>query len=186
MRLGVWVVPCSGKLMALGIALAGFALLVGAGERKARLHSAEKDAVNAAALQRTRDQVRMLDDLYKTAVVHITDTYVVAQERKPAATLAKKIFAAMKDKGYHSARLVDATGEPLNRDNAPQTDFEKKAVAMLKEGKATYEEIGVQDGKPVLRAATVVPVVMDKCIACHPGYKKGDLLGALIYEVPIK
>jgi hypothetical protein len=38
----------------------------------------------------------------------------------------------------------------------------------------------------VLRAATIVPVVMDQCIVCHPGHKKGELLGALVYELPIK
>ena len=37
-----------------------------------------------------------------------------------------------------------------------------------------------------LRAATRVPVVMKQCITCHPGSKEGDLLGALVYEVPIK
>jgi hypothetical protein len=29
-------------------------------------------------------------------------------------------------------------------------------------------------------------VVMAQCIACHPGYKQGDVLGAIVYEMPIK
>jgi hypothetical protein len=92
----------------------------------------------------------------------------------------------MHNGGFHSARLVDATGDPINPDNAPKTAFEKKAIAAIKSGKPYFDEIGDADGKNVLRAATVVPVVMKQCITCHPGFKEGDLLGALVYELPIK
>jgi hypothetical protein len=55
----------------------------------------------------------------------------------------------------------------------------------MKAGKAYYEEIAVVNGKDVLRAATVVPVVLKQCATCH-GKKEGSLLGTIIYEVPIK
>lgn len=139
-----------------------------------------------AAVERTRDNVRMLDDAYKGFVVHITATYVKAQERTPAATVAKKVFKHVADKGWGVTRLIDATGTPVNRKNVAQTDFEKRAVHELKAGKTYYDEVGVKDGKPVLRAATAVPVVMKECIACHADRKEGDLLGALVYELPIK
>jgi hypothetical protein len=100
--------------------------------------------------------------------------------------VSKKVWAGMEEKGWHSCRIVDATGKPVNPSNAPKTEFEKKAIEKLKGGQVYFEEVATKDDKPVLRAATVVPVVMDQCIACHPGYKKGDLLGALVYEVPIK
>jgi hypothetical protein len=141
---------------------------------------------DSAAVERARETVRMLDDLYKGAVVHITATYVRAQEITPAARVAQKIFKHMEEKGWHSARLIDATGTPSNKANVPQTDFEKKAVAQIKAGKPYVDEVAVRDGKPVLRAATVVPVVMKQCITCHPGMKEGEVIGALVYEVPIK
>src|SRR5689334_13475290 len=72
-----------------------------------------------AAVERTREQVRMLDDLYKSAIVHVTATYVKAQERTPAAAAAKKIFKDMESKGWHVARLVDATGVPASKKNLP-------------------------------------------------------------------
>jgi hypothetical protein len=37
----------------------------------------------------------------------------------------------------------------------------------------------------VLRAATVVPAVMKECAACHKT-KMGDLLGTIVYEIPIR
>jgi hypothetical protein len=138
-----------------------------------------------AALQRARDEVKKLDDLYKTAVVGITATYVEKQADVPAATVAKAVFEAMHKKGYHTARLVDASGKPKSKKNVAESDFEKKAVADIKGGKSYVEEIGEKDGKPVLRAGTIVPAVMNQCVICH-GVKQGDLLGVLVYEVPIK
>ncbi len=147
---------------------------------------AEKPKVDEAALERTRTTVKMLDDLHKGYVVTITATYVEGQEKTPAARVTKKVFKHMEAKGWGSGRLIDATGEPNNPGNSPKSDFEKAAVEQLKKGKTYYEEVATKDGKPVLRAATVVPVVMKQCSSCHLGKKEGDLLGALVYELPIK
>jgi hypothetical protein len=145
----------------------------------------DKKGPDKAALERTREQVQMLDTLYKTAVVSITNSYVEGQASVPAAMVAKDVFAAMEKKGYHSARLVDATGKPKNKKNVAKTEFEKKAVDEMKAGKAYYEEVAEVNGKHVLRAATVVPVVLKQCATCH-GKKEGALLGAIVYELPIK
>lgn len=145
----------------------------------------DKKAPDKAALERTREQVKMLDDLYKTAVVSITNNYIEGQASTPAASVAKDVFAAMHKKGHHHARLIDATGKPRNKANVAKTDFEKKAVEEMKSGKTYYEEVAKVDGKDVLRAATIVPVVLKQCAACH-GKKEGALLGAIIYEIPIK
>lgn len=162
------------------VAFAAVALLV----RQA--HSADDAKPDKAAVERARETVKMIDDMNKGYVVHITDTYVKAQEGTPAAKVTKKVFAHMESKGWFSGRLIDATGEPANKVNVAKSDFEKEAVKQMKAGKQYYDEVGTKDGKPVLRAATIVPVVMDQCIVCHPGHKKGELLGALIYELPIK
>lgn len=138
-----------------------------------------------AAVERAREEVKKLDDLYKTAVVGITQTYVEKQSDVPAAAVAKALFDAMHKKGYHTARLVDASGKPKSRKNVAETDFEKKVVADIKGGKTYTEEIGERDGKPVFRAGTIVPAVMKQCSICH-SVKEGELLGVLVYEVPIK
>ncbi len=148
--------------------------------------TAERKELDSAALERTRANVRMLDDVYKGFVVNITETYVKAQELTPAARIAQKVFKHMETKGWHSARLVDATGNPFNPANSPRKGFEKRAIAKIKSGQAYYEEIATANGHPVLRAATVVPAVMKQCAACHTGRKKGELLGAIVYEMPIR
>jgi uncharacterized membrane protein len=149
------------------------------------VHAAEPDAAEAAKIDRAREQVKMLDDLYKNAVVAITSKYVENQADTPAAAVAKEVFAAMHKKGWHTARLVDVTGRPKNKENVAKTDFEKKAVQEIKSGKTYYEEIGEKDGKPVFRAATVVPAVMQQCVVCH-GKRDKNLLGTIVYELPIK
>jgi len=141
--------------------------------------------VDEAALQRARDEVKKLDDLYKTAVVGITNTYVEKQSDVPAATVAKAVFEAMHKKGYHSVRLLDATGKPKSKKNVAESDFEKKVVADIKGGKTYVEDVAEKDGKHVLRAGTIVPAVLSQCVVCH-GVKRGELLGVLVYEVPIK
>jgi hypothetical protein len=161
----------------LGLVLCG--LVIGAGRAEDKKPSKE-------AIERTREQVKVLDDLYKTAVVSITKHYVELQSETPAATVAKEVFEAMHKKGWHSGRLIDATGKPKKKENVAKTDFEKKAVEEIKGGKGYYDEVGTtKDGKPVLRAATVVPSVMKQCVVCHGG-KEGRVLGAIVYEVPIK
>ena len=141
------------------------------------------------AVERTREQVRMLDDLYKTVVVLITDKYVHDEEDFPAGSAAVALFAVMKKKGWHEARLIDATGKPRRKKNAPKDDFEREAVKALKAGKSYYERIVTVGGKRSLRAATPVPVVSKKCILCHEQYedvKKGDPVGAIGYSLTIK
>ena len=133
-----------------------------------------------------REQVKMLDDLYKNAVVSITKRYVGNQDNQPAIMVAQDIFGAMKKQGWHSAKLVDATGEPINDMNAPRTDFEKHAAREINAGKSYVDQV-VGEGKDRrLLAATVVPVVMQKCTQCHTHKKVGEVLGFIRYDVPIR
>jgi hypothetical protein len=167
-------------------AVAGAVLWSGAGGPSVEAaEKAPKAKPDKEAVERAREQVKMLDDLYKTAIVGMTKTYVHQQLDTPAAIVAAEVFDAMKKKGYHAARLVDASGKPKSKTNLADTAFEKKAVQAMKDGKTYFEEVGEKDGKPVLRAATVVPAVMKTCAACH-GVKEGTLLGAVVYELPIK
>lgn len=152
--------------------------------------SAESDEKQAdPALERTRKQVRMLDDLYKSAIVLITDKYVRSDADLPAGTAFQALFGAMKKKGWHEVRLVDATDDPLVPKNSPQDNFEKEAIKRLLEGKAGHEQIVEKDNKRYLRSATAIPVVSKKCIMCHPHYedaKPGQAIGALSYTILIE
>lgn len=140
------------------------------------------------AVKRTVQQVKMLDDLYKTAVVLITQHYVQDPSSLSAATASKAIFAEMKKKGWHDVRLVGFTDIMLNpKENAPKDDFENTAKAKLLAGEPDYKRvIKESDGKNYLYMATAVPVVMDKCVMCHANFKDVKTpIGALSYKIPL-
>jgi hypothetical protein len=131
----------------------------------------------------------MLDDLYKTAVVLITKHYVQKETDLAAATAAKALFSAMKEKGHHDVRLIDLTGEPYNDENLAKDKFEKLAAAALVKGASNYEEVEKREDGRYFRFATPVPVVMDKCVMCHESYKnvtEGKAIGALTYSIKIE
>lgn len=151
--------------------------------------SATDKQAGDAAVQRARRQVLMLDDLYKTVVVLVTDKYVHSDDDVAAGAAAQLLFEAMRKKGHHDIRLLDATGEPYDDDNLPKDEFEKEAIRALKAGKPSYEQVEERDGGRVFRMATPIPVVLEKCAMCHEAYKtakKNEAIGALSYTLRVE
>lgn len=148
--------------------------------------SAAPAAASDARLDRTRQQVRMLDDLYKTTVVLVTEHYVITAKTLSAATAAKALFSEMDKKGWHQVRLVGLTDKLINKQNAPADAFESAAGKRILAGEASHEAVVAENGKQYLRYATPLPVVMEKCVMCHPQWKgeKGNV-GSLMYKVPM-
>jgi hypothetical protein len=167
----VWTLLCVG----------GISLLASAPSPGLSAGPADGAPGNDPALDRARAQARMLDDLFKVAVVDITNRY----DGPPAVKVAKSIFAAAKEKHYFDAKLLDATGSPLSETNVPGDGFEKRAAEAMNAGKTYHEEVVGKGESRRLRVATVVPAVTKKCAACH-GVKQGDLLGFLSYDLPVK
>ena len=149
------------------------------------------DKPDAAAVERARKTVRILDEVYKNAVVLITDKYVNKEEDFAAGSAVVLLFKNVSKSGNQHVRLLDVTGEPYEPDNVAKDAFEKEGVKKIKAGAAFYDEVVKNDkGKYELRAMTNVPVVMDKCVLCHAHYadakKKGENIGAISYTVPIE
>jgi hypothetical protein len=164
-------------------------LLAACGWSEIHLLWAADPKVDPAAVERARKNVQMLDDVYKTTVVLITEKYVNTKQDLPAGRAAIALFKQISSKGWHEVRLIDASGDPIGSKNVARDDFDKEGIRQIKSGKAFYDRVEVKDGKPYLRAITPIPVVMDKCIMCHENYrgvKKGEPIGALSYTIPIQ
>ncbi len=171
--------PALTLLIVFGVSLLSIWSVVGRAEPKQ----------DDAALQRTRKQVKMLDGIYKNAIVLVTTHYVTEKTDVPAGVAFKKLFEVAKKEGWHEVRLLDATGDPYEASNAPNDDFEKEAIRKLVAGETYVEREIERDGKRYLRAATAIPVVMEKCIMCHDNYAnvpKGKAIGALGYTIAIE
>ena len=150
---------------------------------------AAADKPDPAAVERSRKTVRMLDDVYKSAIVLITDKYVKGKRDYPAGRAAIRWFADITKTGSHEVRLIDATGQPSRVANVARDHFDREGIKQLKAGKGYYEQLINKGGKPYLRAITPVPVVIEKCTLCHSNYKeakKGEPVGALTYTVPVE
>lgn len=143
-----------------------------------------------AAIERSRKTVRMLDDIYKQVIVLITDKYVETEEDFAAGSAAVLLFENLSKSENQKVRLLDATGEPYDEDNVAKDAFEKEGIKRIKAGAKGYEQIVEEDGKYSLRSMTPVPVVLERCIMCHPHYKeaqqKNQAIGAISYRVPIE
>ena len=143
-----------------------------------------------SAVERTRQTVRMLDDVYKTAVVLITDKYVDSEDDFAAGSAAIALFEAIEKKGWHRVRLLDVSGKPYDSANVAVDEFEKKAVEKIKKGDTFVNEVETDaKGEKFLRAMTPIPVVLAKCAICHAHYRDvpaGKPIGALSYRVPIR
>jgi hypothetical protein len=166
----------------LTLALAATVTGGGTGSLAAKKASGAKDA----AVERTRQEVKLLDDLYKTTIVLNNENYVNKPSDFPATASAKELFAAMKQGGWHEVRLLGLTDAIKNPDNEPRDAFEQAAAKKLIAGQTPDEEVVKQGGKRYLRVATGIPVVGEKCIMCHENFKgnKGNI-GALSYTVPV-
>lgn len=139
------------------------------------------------AVERAKKQAKMLDTLYKTAIVLITEHYVDDSKALAAGDAFQALFKSMKDNGFHEVRLLDATGEAYDSDNEPKTEFEKNAIKALLSGKPIYEQVVKEGEKQYLLSATPIPVVMEKCTLCHSNYEgvKGPI-GSLALKIPLE
>lgn len=135
--------------------------------------------------EEARTIVKLLDDVYKYYIVFDTINHVDNQGKTPAATTTKQVFKEMEKKGWHSARLISATDKALNKENMPKDEFEKEAVKVLREGQTFFEKTETTEGKKVYRAATPVPVVLKECKMCHIYVKDEEVMGAIIYALPL-
>jgi hypothetical protein len=170
------------NIVGLALGLATILTIGGVGSFAAEKASGKPDA----AIERTRQEVKMLDDLFKNAIVLIDGHYVKTPSDLPAATAAKALWAALKKDGWYDVRilgLTDVIGDP---DDVPRDAFEQAAAKKLLAGETPQEEVVEKDGKRYLRVATGIPVVSENCVMCHANFKgnKGNI-GALSYSVPM-
>jgi hypothetical protein len=148
-----------------------------------RVGAAETKPASPAklSLAQARQTVAMLNDLYVNAVVITHSTYVKDRATPPAALPARKVFAAMAQKGWPETRWLSTTGRPFNPDANPKDQFERDAIVALKKGEARFErQVGGS-----LRVATLVPLVDKSCQMCHTKDKVGDPIGGLSYTVEL-
>jgi hypothetical protein len=141
------------------------------------------------AVERSRETVKTLDNIFKQTVVLVTDKYVHDEDDFAAGSAAVLLFKNISESSDNKVRLIDATGDPYDSKNVAKDAFEKEGIKRLKAGAKGHEQVITKDGLPFLRSLTPVPVVMQKCVMCHAHYadaKQGEPIGAISYTIPIR
>ncbi len=167
------------------------------------LSSLSKYFVQATALDSTRMEIAMLEDVHgfysdivdrvdwtKTAVTH---EYAKRKNAMPLpATFI--IDAGQRISKTQSGIQVRLYSDyPWRPDGGPQDDFEKKTLAVLSEKaraknvEVAYHEFTEIDGRPYLRYAKA-QLMKQTCVKCHNGdttspkrdWQEGDLVGVLL------
>jgi len=146
----------------------------------------QTDKEKERTVSSARRETKMLDTLYKTAIVSVTQTYVQDDSSVAAITTFAPVLKAMKENKWHEVRLVDGLNDPINPENSPKDEFEKSAMREILAGKSLVESVAEVDGKRVLRTMTVLPMALDKCVLCHANYQGKKIVGGVAYQVPLQ
>jgi hypothetical protein len=137
-------------------------------------------AVERVSRAEAKRQVRMMDQIYKSAVVTTHKMYVQDPGTPAAVIWAKQVINQMKGKGWPDARIIASHDRPLNPENSPTDKFERDAIAAFQKGRTTFEVVTPTE----VRYATDIRIVDEKCLLCHVRNKTGDLVGGVSYRVP--
>jgi methyl-accepting chemotaxis protein len=108
------------------------------------------------------------------------------------ATFVKEITEAINQKGYYKADLISPW--PINKAKGPRSDFEREALAALvKDAKEPRHSVVADGGQARLVYVTADVAGAQGCVSCHNAhpespkkdFKLGDLMGALVVEIPL-
>ncbi len=135
----------------------------------------QKDAVETA-----RTQARLAEAQIRAARQYLADALEVAAPEAAAAELARSMFQA----GEHAVRFIAL--ELLNPDNGAQAAVERAALESFRRGEATELETVEGTGSTATFWRIVADVAPDeRCSGCHPGVRRGDVVGAIAVSVPM-
>ncbi|GAX60097.1 methionine synthase I (cobalamin-dependent), methyltransferase domain [Candidatus Scalindua japonica] len=141
----------------------------------------------ALAGDRARHVLYIIDDLYKLYITHTAGKYARDTETFSSIAITQEVFKMMEEKGWHKARFLSISKQPLNPESSIKDDFERDALKAIVSGEALYERFYFDvEGNDYLRAVTSVSMTTKKCAVCHTDKKIGDLIGAISYIFPLE
>ncbi len=134
------------------------------------------------SLAEARRTVRLMNDIYVTAVLTTSKMYVQEPGTAAAVTWGKQVIREVNSRGGPQARIFTTADRPLNPENGAIDAFEREAGAAFVKGEAALEK--VSSGR--YRFAVPLRITDKSCLTCHVRNRVGDLLGGVSYSAVIQ
>ncbi len=116
--------------------------------------------------------------------LHVSRDYAKDPDAIPfPATATQEIGQELGKLKVYQARLV--SDQPMNPANAPQDDFERKAMVQIQNGATSVSDIQVINGVPTFLRASADVASVEACVSCHAGKQLGDVIGMLSLAIPM-
>ncbi len=97
--------------------------------------------------------------------------------------MSRMVYKLSVDSGYVQGGHV-ASLKPVHPGNVA-TDWEKRALAKLSDGRNEYSEIVEDENGAVLRFMRPISFINPGCLDCHQGYELGDVEGGISVAVDL-
>jgi hypothetical protein len=123
----------------------------------------ETIAAPLPSVDEARGRARLLYETIQATLQVVHHEYYREDEKLPIPARAlKKVFRELADRQKVEIRWLAVTGQAMNQDHLPQTDFEKKAVSAIASGAEEYE----LTDNGIYRHASVITLTSE-CLKCH-------------------
>ena len=140
--------------------------------------------MKATPLGLARDRAKILHEVYAATLEVMHHRYFHGDRAVVPARALEDVFAEMQETSSVEARWIAVNMPPMSINHKPKTDFERRAVEALADGKEHFEE--VEDG--YYRRAGAIPLA-NECVSCHAGFfkppSKKPKFAGLVISIPV-
>lgn len=131
-----------------------------------------------------RERAQVMHSVYAATLEVMHRRYFHGDRAVVPARAMEDIFSEMKRESGVDARWISVNLKPMNIDHEPKSDFEKRAVKEISEGKNDLEV--VENG--FYRRAGAIPLA-GGCVGCHGGFfkdvPKTPRFAGLVINIPV-
>lgn len=143
-----------------------------------------KNPDESAAVAQARERAKLLHEVYSATLDAMHHHYFRPNHPVLPARAMEEVFADVARRSQVKARWLAVNSKAMSIDHEPKGEFDRKAVAALSNGDASYEQI--ENGELVRVSA--IPLT-GGCISCHVGLfprpTKAPRVAGLVVSVPL-
>lgn len=136
------------------------------------------------SVELARDRATVMQNVYKSTLMMLHDRYFHRDKSLLPARAMQDIFSDIEDQSGVEARWISASLEPMSIDNAPESEFEKRAAKEIASGTSPVEL--VEDD--YFRRAIAIPLT-GGCLSCHEGLFQNNgrkKFSGLVVSIPLR